>query len=435
MDVIQLVFILALIVVNGLFAMSEIAILSSRKMRLQRSAEAGQRGARAALELADSPGPFLSTVQIGITLVGILAGAVGEASFAEEIKAYLAALGLPEAYGQLISVAVVVLGIAYLSLVIGELAPKRAALIDPERIAARVAPPMKLLSRLAAPLVWVLNVSTNFVLRALGIRASGEPPVTEEEVKYLVDQGTELGVFEPIEDQIVDQAFRLSDQRVISLIVPRSEIVWLDVDDPAEVIFMKVRDVEYSQFPVAKDDLDHLLGYIKAVDLFSQCWKRGALEISNAICSPLFVPEKLHVYEALERLREAGAEIAFILDEFGGVEGMVTLRDILEALIGGLSDDRQRGKLILQREDGSWLVDGMTPAQDFREWFKLGSLPGEEQGYFQTLAGFILNYLGRIPQEGDELSWAGLRFEVLDMDGRRVDKVLVTPAAETGTEG
>jgi putative hemolysin len=425
--IIEILFILALIMVNGLMAMSEIAVVSARKVRLEGRAEVGEKDAQAALELANSPGPFLSTVQIGITLVGILAGTIGGASFTLPLNETLQRAGLPESYSQFLSGVLVVMLITYFTLVLGELAPKRIALINPEKTAARVAPTMKFLSRVVAPIVWILNASTSLVLRITGIRQNTEPSVTEEEVKQLIDEGTEIGIFEPIEDRIVDQVFRLGDQRVISLAIPRSEIVWLDVRDPEADNLEKFRNSEYTHFPVVENDLDHVLGYVKAVDIYNQCLDGIKMDLSSILNAPLFVPEKMPVYKVLDRFREKGTEIAFVLDEYGGVDGLVTLRDILEALVGGFSDSRQQDAVFMEREDGSWLIDGMASVQDFRELFDLGPLPGEEQGNFYTLGGFILSYLGIIPKEGDHFTWKGLRIEVVDMDGRRVDKVLVTP--------
>jgi putative hemolysin len=424
---IEILFILALIMLNGLMAMSEIAVVSARKVRLEGKAEVGEKGAQAALDLANSPGPFLSTVQIGITLVGILAGAVGGASFTRPLNEALQRVGLAEMYSHLLSGVLVVMLITYFSLVLGELAPKRIALINPEKTAARVAPAMKILSRLVAPVVWILNASTSLVLRITGVRQNTEPSVTEEEVKQLIDEGTEIGVFEPIEDRIVDQVFRLGDQRVISLAIPRSEIVWLDVRDLQADNLEKVRNSEFTHFPVVENDLDHVLGYVKSVDIFNQCLEGKPIDLTSILNAPLFVPEKMPVYKVLDRFREKETEIAFVLDEYGGVDSLVTLRDILEALVGGFSDNRQHDAVFTEREDGSWLIDGMASVQDFRDLFDLEPLPGEEQGNFYTLGGFVLSYLGIIPKEGDHFTWKGLRIEVVDMDGRRVDKVLIIP--------
>jgi putative hemolysin len=293
-----------------------------------------------------------------------------------------------------------------------------------------VAPVMKSLSRLVAPFVWILNASTSFVMRILGIHQDKEPSVTEEEVKYLIDEGTEIGVFEPIEDRIVDQVFRLGDQRVASLAIPRSEIVWLDVRDPQADNLAKVRSSEYAHFPVVENDLDHVLGYVKAIDIYNQCLEGEKIDLLSVLNAPLFVPEKMPVYKVLDRFQEKKTELAFVLDEYGGVDSLVTLRDILEALVGGFSDTRQHDAAFIEREDGSWLIDGMVSAQDFREHFELEALPGEEQGNFYTLGGFIQSYLGIIPKEGDHFTWKDLRIEVVDMDGRRVDKVLVAPVVK-----
>ena len=428
---IEIILIFVLILANGFLAMSEIAVVSARRIRLESRAEAGDTGAQAALEMANAPSRFLSTVQVGITLIGTLAGAFGGATLAAEIEPYLIQLGLSPLHSGPISLVLVVVFITYFSLVFGELAPKQIALLDPERIASRVARPMRFFSRLAFPLVRILSFSTATLLRLLGVKPTREPAITEEEVKLLIDQGTELGVFEPIEDTIVDQVFRLGDRRVISLITPRPEIAWLDIDSPTEKILAKISRERFSHYPVARDDLDNLLGYVHSTDLLSDCIKDHKITLEKHLQEPLFVPEHLPAFEVLERFRESGKEIAFALNEYGGIEGIVTLRDILEALVGDLPEiEDLTNPSVVQREDGSWLLDGMLPIEEFRGLFDLQTLPGEQEQYFQTLGGFILNTFGRVPDPGEHFVWEGLRIEVVDMDGNRIDKVLVMPGAE-----
>lgn len=417
---------LILILLNGLLAMSEISVVSARKARLQQRAEEGDSGAAAALELANSPGRFLSTVQIGITLVGIFAGAFGGATLAGPLGESLARIPFLRPYSNAISVAAVVLLITYLSLVLGELAPKQIGLNNSEKIASRVAPLMKVLARIASPVVSFLTFSTELILRLLGIRQSSEPQVTEEEVRILIAQGAETGVFEPIEQEMVRHVFRLSDRRVNSLMTPRPEIIWLDVEDSPEEIRNNVIASGHSHLPVAAGDLDHLLGYVRVTDLMVQCVEGRSMDIQSALQPALFIPENMPAFDVLERLKETGSQIAFAIDEYGGIQGLVTLRDILEAIVGDIPEaDEDEDPDIVRREDGSWLIDGMLPIEEFRELFDLEELPGEEEHYYQTLGGFVMTMLGRIPSPSDNFEWGNLRIEVIDMDGNRIDKLLV----------
>ncbi len=429
----EIVIILVLILLNGVLAMSEISVVSARKARLQQRAEEGDSGAAAALELANSPGRFLSTVQIGITLVGIFAGAFGGATIARPLGDNLAQIPVLEPYSDAISVAAVVLLITYLNLVLGELAPKQIGLNNSEKIASRVAPLMKVLARIAGPVVSFLTFSTDLILRLLGIRQSNEPAVTEEEVRILIAQGAETGVFEPIEQEMVRHVFRLSDRRVNSLMTPRPEIIWLDIEDTPEEIRNNVIVSDHSQLPVAAGDLDHLLGYVRVTDLMVQCVEGRPMDIQSALQPALFIPESMPAFDVLEKFKETGSQIAFAIDEYGGIQGLVTLRDILEAIVGDIPEaDEEEDPDIVQREDGSWLLDGMLPIDEFRELFDLEELPGEEEHYYQTLGGFVMTMLGRIPSPSDNFEWGDLRIEVLDMDGNRIDKLLVARGPEAG---
>jgi putative hemolysin len=424
----ELAAILALILFNGFLAMSEIALVSASKLRLRLGASEGKPGYQAALDLAGRPGRFLSSVQVGITLAGILAGAFGTATIAEALAETLIGLGLSSGASEAVSLAVVVAGVTYFSLVIGELAPKQIALLDPERTAALVARPVRLLAIAATPLVRLLSLSTTLVLRLLGARPSREPAVSEDEVKLLIDQGTELGVFEPIEDTIVDRVFQLGDRLIASLATPRTEIIWIDLDDPLPESIRVIQSASYSQFPVARGDLDDLVGYVKANDLLAQMLEAGSLSLEDKLQEPLYIPESTPVFRALERMRRAGTEIAFVMDEYGGIQGLVTLRDLLEGLVGELPEAEEPYEPdVVRLEDGSFLLDGMLPIPEFRELFGLHALPGEGRARYQTLAGFVLYRLGHIPSEGESLSWAGHRIEVVDMDGMRIDKLHVIP--------
>lgn len=410
--------------------MSEISVVSARKVRLQQRAEMGVAGAQAALDLANQPGHFLSTVQIGITLIGILAGAFGSATLAEELGVLLSQAPLPwlVAYSEAISVGLVVVIITYLSLVIGELAPKQIGLNNPEGIAAAIAPTMRALARLAAPLVHLLSASTSFVLHILRVQSSTEPEVTEEEIKLLFEQGTEGGIFEPKEEEMVGQVLRLADRRVASLMTPRTEINWLDLDDPQETITTALASGRYSSYPVARGDLDQVVGVIQTKELLALCITGKPLDLEQVLSQPLFLPESMRILDTLDRFRESQTQIAFVMDEYGGIQGLVTITDILEAIAGDFPDAIDfTGPQITSRQDGSFLIDGLVAIDEFKQFFQLKQLPGEEQNQYHTVGGFVMTTLGRIPSVGDVFKWENLSFEVVDMDGLRVDKILVEP--------
>lgn len=432
---IEAIFILILILANGVLAMAEIAVISARKARLQQRADEGDEQASAALELANDPADFLSTVQIGITLVGVLAGAFGGATIARQISIWVAGFPPLAPYSSAIGVGVVVILITYFSLVLGELVPKRLALNNPERVATLVAAPMRFLSQLASPLVRLLSKSSTLVLRLLGAKPSDEPPVTEEEIKVMIELGTQAGVFAEAEQDMVQAVFRLGDRRVGTLMTPRTELVWLDLDDPMEENQRKILDSIHSRFPVAQGSLDHVVGVVQAKDLLASCMRGDAFTLNDVLCQPLFVPESMPALKVLEQFRESRVHTALIIDEFGGFQGLVTLFDILESIVGEIPDAGDLSELeVIQREDGTWLVDGMLPIDELKEIFHLGMMPGEERGYYQTVGGFVMASLGRIPAASDHFYWAGLRFEVVDMDGLRVDKVLIVPQSASQEE-
>lgn len=424
----EIIIIILLIMANGIFALSEIAVVSSRKARLQQMGEEGSSGAKTALDLANEPTPFLSTIQIGITLVGTLAGAFGGATIAEDLALWMEGIPTLASHSQIFSIGIVVAGITYLTLVLGELVPKRVALSNPEKIASVVASPMRLLSRIAAPLVFVLSGSTNLAIKLLGIKPNNEPPVTEEEIKILIDLGTGAGVFEEAEKDMVERVFRLGDRRVATFMTPRSKIVWLEVDDTPEAIQEKISGRPYSLFPVCEDDLDNVIGVVQAKDLLSYADKIDEFDLSGAALPPLFVPESMRGLKVLERFKETGIHLAIVVDEYGAVQGVVALTDILEAIVGDIPDIEELTEpSIRQREDGSWLIDGMLPIEEFKEAFGIEKMPEEEGGLYQTLGGFVTKQFERIPSSGDHFDWGDLRFEVVDMDYNRVDKLLVVP--------
>lgn len=424
----EIFILLALIMANGFLAMAEIAVVSSRKVRLRVGAAEGKPGYQIALNLAKDPSRFLSSVQIGITLVGILAGAFGGTTIAVFLANMFKGWGLSQSISETLGIGIIVMAITYLTLVFGELAPKQIGLLQPERVAVSIARPMAFIARITAPLTRLLSLSTSLTLRVLGVRPDTDPAVTEEEVKMLVDQGTALGIFEPIEDTIVDKVFHLGDQRIETLATHRKEIVWLDLDDPIHITIEKIQSATYSYFPVARSSLDNLLGFVSVNDLLSQSLQGYDIDLIRNLSKPLYVPGNTPVYNALERIREAGCEMSFVMDEYGGIQGLVTLRDLLEALVGDIPASRADHEPdVVRRADGSFLLDGLIPIQQFRELFHLDPLPGEGENYYQTLAGFILHLFGRIPKMGDQVEWQGYQMEIIDMDDMRIDRVLLTP--------
>lgn len=425
---VEVLIIFLLLVANGLFAMAEIAIVSARKARLQRLTDEGNSQARTALELANNPTDFLATVQIGITLIGIMAGAFGGATLAENIGLYLNSIPWLAPYGEAIGIGLVVLGLTYFSLIIGELVPKRLALNNAERIAVLVAAPMRNLSRIALPVVWFLSASTEAVLRILGAKPSTEPPLTEEEIKVLIEQGTQIGIFEEVEQDMIEGVLRLNERRVSIAMTPRPQIVWLDITDTPAEIRRKIARSQHSRFPVAEENLDNVLGIIAVKDLLANGLTEPSFDLRTLLRPPLFVPEGISVLKVLELFKQERSHMALVTDEYGGIEGLVTPNDILETIVGDLPTiDSAAEPLVIRREDGSWLLDGMVHIDKLKEILDLEELPGEEQGAYQTVGGFFVSQVGNIPVAGQHFEWNKMRFEVMDMDGRRVDKLLVTP--------
>lgn len=423
----EVIVIFLLLVANGIFAMSEIAVVTARKSRLQELANNGKARARAALELANAPNPFLSSVQIGITLVGILAGAFGGGALTEWIAAQLNTIPVISAYSRSIALGIVVLGITYFSVIIGELVPKRLALGHPETIAMLMAPPMRLLLKVCAPVVHLLSFSTDLVFRLFGKKLDEQTSVTEEEVRTLVRQGTAAGVFEELEQDMVEAVFQLGDKSARALMTPRTQIVWLDVNDTVERIRAKLSDSGHSRFPVCTGSLDNVVGVVQAKDLLASVLSDKTVNPQASMQQPAFVPRGMPALQVLDHIKQSGSHIVLVVDEYGGIEGLLTHHDILEAIAG----DMPLGKTppepkAVQRKDGSWLLDGMLSIDEFKEIFHLDSLPGEKKDTFQTLGGFIFTQMGRVPSASEQFEWNGLRFEVVDMDGKRIDKVLVS---------
>jgi putative hemolysin len=423
----DIILLFILFLLNGVFAMSELAIASSRKTRLQQWAEEGDDRAAVALRLAEHPNRFLATVQIGITLIGIITGFYGGATLSEPVAQYLARFPAIAPYSRSIAVVIVVGLVTYLSLLVGELVPKRLALQNAERIAMAVAQPMNLLSRIAAPLVTFLGASSEFILRLLGVRHAGDPPITEEEIEILLQEGAAAGVFDPAEHEMVEGIFDLGDREARELMTPRYRLVALDVDDPLDESFRKMAASPHQIFPVYEGDLDRLLGMAPVKSLWAASLSGGPIDLRVLTEPALIVPESMPALEVLQRFRDRASNAAMVVDEYGGIQGLISLHDLMEAITGDLAVSQERSGEVVRRDDGSWLLDGALPVHEVRDVLEIDDpLPGEENGDYETLGGFLMSRLERIPDVGDTTDWSGHRFEVVDMDGRRVDRVLVT---------
>ncbi|WP_119354227.1 hemolysin family protein [Azohydromonas sediminis] len=419
-----------LILLNGAFAMAEMGLTAARKARLQVMVETGDSGARAAMVLHDDPTRWLSTVQVGITSIGLLNGIVGEAAFAEPLAAWLVAvLPLPDHVARVAATALVVVLITYATIVFGELVPKRLGQMYPEPVARLVARPMMWLSTAAKPFVALLSASTRAVLRLLGV--SGPPPgasVTEEEIAAQLEEGVGAGVIEAQEHRMVRNVFLLDERQAGSMMVPRAEIVWLDADDSLDDVRRVLDEAAHARYPVCRGGLDDVLGVVSSRQLLRQLVRGQPLSLTDGLEPPVFVPETLTGMELLEHFKAAGAELVFVVDEYGAVQGLVTVRDVLEAIAGEFRPPagEEEEAWAVQRDDGSWLFDGLIPALELKDRLALRALPDEELGRYNTLAGMIMLLLGRVPEVADHVEWQGWRFEVVDMDGKRVDKVLVS---------
>ncbi|WP_114392153.1 hemolysin family protein [Oleisolibacter albus] len=423
--------VLLLILLNGFFAMSELAMVSARKLRLQQLAEDGKRGARIALEMQEDPSRFLSSVQIGITLIGIINGAVGGATIAGRLGVWLETFPVLAAYGSTIAIAVVVVAITYLSLIVGELVPKRVALNNAERIAVFAAPIMRGLSKATAPFVWLLGASTEAMLRLLRVPEKAEHVVTEEEVKNMIAEGTASGVFEPEEKRLIEGVMRLADRTVRSVMTPRLEVMWLDIDDDAETIKREIRESGHSRLPVCRGEFDDVIGIVHTKQLLHGLMQGEPFDLRPAVKDALVVHDGAEVLRLLELFKQSGEQMAVVVDEYGTVEGIVTLTDVLEAIAGELPEAGEDGDAdVVRRPDGSFLIDGMLAVEEVEALLGLKSLRDEDSGY-HTLAGFLLFKFGHIPTAGEWVEHDGYRFEVVDMDGRRIDKVLVSLVTPT----
>ena len=430
----QLSIVFLLILLNGFFAMAEIALVSARPARLQPLAADGSAGAEAALELKRDPSRLLATVQIGITIIAVLSGTFGQATFGERLQEFLAGQGgVLGAYAHAIGIAVVVIGISYFSLILGELVPKRIALRHPERIAAALARLMRWLARAATPLEWLLSLTTDFLLRLMPLR--GEPPaVTDEEIGFMLREGVATGNIPLAETAIVEMALRLGDRRIGALMTPRMQVEFLDLDDAEEEIRRRIRDSAYSRFPVLQGGTHQLAGIVQVKDLLAESLAGQPFNLRAALRAPLFVPNTVTVLRALEVFKSTGEQMALVVDEYGDLEGLVTLTDILEALVGDLPASGGGDPRIVRREDGTWLVDGMVGLDELKQALGVARLPGEDAD-FHTLGGYLMARLNRVPLVADRVTADGWRFEIVEMDGRRVDRVLIVPVAGRSRRG
>lgn len=422
----EILIILLLVLLNGFFALSELAVVSSRKGRLQQYAEDGRRGAAAALRLAEDPTGFLSAVQVGITLIAILSGAYGEATLAAPLAPVLELIPWIGVKAGAIASAIVIVSITFLSLTIGELVPKRLALRNPERLACIVAPPMRIVSNVAMPIIWLLRQVTDLVMRLFAPPAAEDPRVTEEEVKTLIAEGTAAGIFAPAEREMLEGVLRIADRTVRSIMTPRPDIVWLDLDDSVEEISAMIVKSGHSRFPVARGDVDNLVGIVHAKDLLEQSCKGGTFDLKSAARDPIYIHESTPVLKLLEAFQKSIVHVAVVLNEHGTVEGIVTPTDILVAIAGDLPErEGEDEPSAVMRADGSWLLDGQMPVYEVERKLEIKGLIADDEEY-TTLAGFVLTQFGHIPAPGEAFNWQNWRFEVVDLDGRRIDKVLVT---------
>ncbi len=425
----EVLFLLALILLNGAFAMTEIALVTARKTRLQALVDEGDAGAAVALALNEHPTRVLSTVQVGITSIGILSGIVGEAAFAAPLTEWLARW-MEHDVARILATGFVVVIVTYCSIVLGELVPKRIGQISPEGIARRVARPIRLLASIANPFVKLLASSTDLIVRLVGARASTAGAVTEEEIHALIEQGSESGVIDAQERAMVRNVFRLDDRQIASLMTPRSDIVYLDLNDPLEENLRKIAASEHARFPVCRGGMRDVVGIVAARQLLQQSVQKGAIDLAAALQPPVFVPESLTGMELLENFRAAPSHMALVVDEYGEVQGLVTPQDVFEAIAGEFKPPRSEDAWAVPRKDGSWLLDGMIPIPELKDRLELARVPDEDLGRYNTLSGMMMLLLGRVPRTGDHAEWDGWRFEVVDMDGHRIDKVLAARTAQ-----
>ena len=416
----------ALIALNALFAMAEVALLTAKRSKLQRMVDAGDKRAEAALELGEDPNRFLSTVQIGHTSIGILNGVVAESALSAPIAEWLERSGVSGETSGWLASTLILITITYCTIVLGELVPKRIAQSRPEPIARSLGRPMLTIAKIARPLVRLLSGSTQLLLRLFGIRHAGAPVVTEEEIHALLEEGSDAGIIEENERQMVRNVFRLDDRQITSLMVPRSDIIYLDLDEPQNENLQRIQESEHSRFPVCKGGFDEVIGFINAKVLLAQTLRGDTPDFKSELQPAVFVPESLTGMELLEHFKSSGTQMAFVIDEYGEIQGLITLQDLIEAIAGEFKPDDHDDAWAIQRQDGSWLLDGIIPVPELKDTLGLVSVPEEDKGRYNTLSGMLMLLMGRIPAASETVNWEGWRFEVVDMDGKRIDKVLAS---------
>jgi putative hemolysin len=428
--------ILFLVLLNGFFALSEMSLVASRRIRLKTAADGGDRKARSALHLKDEPERFLSTVQIGITLIGILTGTLSGATIATGLEGFFAGTTVLAPYSRVLGIALVVIPVTYLTLILGELVPKRMAIAHPERWASMSSPFMAVAMRLSLPLVHILSVSTGLVARVFGIRTSEESVVTEEDIRGLINEAAIQGIVAHAERDMLERIFRLGDRQVTALMTHRSKVVWLDPHDSIEDNKRKILESPFSRFPVARGDLSRVLGVVKGKEILSMLINGRERDLTSYLHRPLLVPENMRALKLLEKFKQRPhMHFALVMDEFGDIQGIVTLNDFLESIVGDIPSTGEAWEpAAVQREDGSWLMDGLIPVDEVQAVLGLTWDMRDDEGSYQTLAGFMLKHFGRIPEIGEYLDWKEYRFEIVDMDGRRIDRILVSGLAESSDQ-
>lgn len=419
---IEVVILVLLIILNGLFVMSEIALVSARKSRLEHMADKGDEKARTALDLANNPEIFLSAAQIGITLIAIITGVYSGERFGKDLQPYVEQVAFLKPYARTIGTSIVVIIVTFLTIIFGELIPKRIGMLKAERIARLVAAPMKVFAKSTHPIVWLLNKTSNLFFRLFNIRSSKDESVTEEEIKAIISEGTEQGTIEEAEQEIIERVFHLGDRNITSLMTHRSDIVWFELEDSEDTIKEKITKEPHTVYPICDGAIDHIKGIVSIKDLYVT---PDNIHFRAIMKPALFVPENNTAYQLLEKFKETKTHSCFVVDEYGSLLGLITLNDILEAIVGDIPQPDISDYEIKKREDGSFLVDAQIPFYDFLTRFEKTEWMNEGEQEFDTLAGFILHELERIPQTGDKMEWRDFKFEILDMDAQRIDKVLV----------
>lgn len=421
----EILIILFLILLNGIFAMSEIAMVSSKKSRLEKAAKKGDRSAMKAIELSQNPGKFLSTVQIGITLIGILTGIYSGQKIEDDLQAFLNSFEILRPYSQTLSVTFIVIALTFFSLVLGELVPKRIGLTMPETISKLLAYPMYWISVITAPFIWLLTVTSDGLIKILNIKKPTDSQVTEDEIKAIIQEGAETGVVQEIEQDIVENVFHLGDRKVKTLMTQRHDVDWINMDDSIDIIKKEIANSNHESFPLCTQTLDHVAGIVHSKDLLNLVFKNQELNLQSISKPPLFLTQNISAYKALERFRESKQRIGIVVDEFGSTLGIITMNDLVDALVGDFEQELHDKQEIVPRNDGSYLVDASLPMPEFARYFQIDISDDEMASQINTVGGLIFYSIKKIPEAGFIMVWKNLEFEIMDMDGRRIDKVLV----------